>query len=148
MNTIKEVLGTLEYVATKHKLVNEVTNGDPSTIQNTERLFPLVHLVPVTTDLKVNENSMSAFFSFQMYVMDLRLEDNSIDIQVLSNMFEIGNSIISKHIYDYEDQYNIDAQTIKCEPFTTKTDHNCAGWIFTFKVSVDQSSCENNLMFD
>lgn len=127
--------------------VNECFVGDAWEIEAVARKYPLMVL-----DANLKQHSWQAGvlkLNVDLYIMDVVYEDESNELDVLSNMTKIGVDFVN-YITNNLTTYGFyvgknSGEVINFQSFTEKFDDKVAGVMFNISIQVpdDGNQCEN-----
>lgn len=130
-STIKDVVNKLNEFANNHPQINEFVFGNPSRIQTNNREFVLLWL-----SLKPSKtNGPSGQYTFDMYILDVLEQDNSNELDVISDNMIIGNDVIANFFLDeqYHNGFEIDEENVIITP-VADFDQHLTGLKFTITL--------------
>jgi hypothetical protein len=139
-NSYKQVVELLQSISLSQMAVKQFQVGMPSDIDietdvHTFQRFPLVFLVPRTSQM---DRFGKMVLGFDMVVCDIA-KDNVEDLQIntYNNTLLIGQDILSKVIMTDWNTVGIEIQTpINFTPFQEKFNNNLTGWTWNLNVIV------------
>ncbi len=140
-----QVLSKMQEIALSG--VNEAIVADPWEVESVARAYPLMVIDP---NLKNHTWQAGVIkLSVDLYIVDLVYEDESNELDVLSNMASIGIDYIN-YITDNVNKYGFyigknSGEVITFQSFTEVWDDKVAGVLFnlTILIPADGNQCEN-----
>lgn len=137
MCSFKDIIKQLEYFAINHKQINEFGWGEIYNISTKDLKFPYMHVLPKSS----KKNGALQQLNLEIYLMDLQNENDNNLLDIMNNIFFIGNDIISEFIEDNNDLgFEVDEKNISIYPFTGAFDDYTSGMKWVLDVNFKQSN--------
>ncbi len=137
MTTFKDIIEEFKTFSNNHKQLNEFNWGAIAEISTKDIIFPYLHILPITS----KKNGSLQKMKFEIYVMDLQKQDNTNLLDIMNQMFMIGNDIVSEFEEDNSNfGFEVDETNIDIFPFTGDFDDFTAGWKWVLDVSFMQTN--------
>lgn len=135
--SFKDIIIKFEEFTTNHKQLNEYGWGEVFNISTKDITFPYLHVLP----LQSKKNGSLQTQQFEIYVMDLEKQDNTNLLDIMNQMFMIGNDVISEFEFDADRfGFEVDERNINVYPFTGTYDDNTAGWKWVMDITYMQTN--------
>ena len=137
--TYNNVIDALKSIGDKHLMIKKVESGDLWDMdleKNTK--YPLMFINPDS----VSANTNTLLYTFQIFICDLVMVDDSNEQEILSDTLQIALDIITL-IKEEQHEGLYTKEDFDIEPFTERFDNALAGWVFTLPIEVtnDYQTC-------
>jgi len=140
--TFKTIMKDFEDFSNQHQQIETFSWGELYNISTKDTNFPLFHVMPVST----KKNGSLQQMNIELYIMDLEKHDDTNLIDIMSNLFEIGNDIVS-YFFERSDilDFEIDEKNVNFYPFTGDFDDLTAGWKIQLTIEYIQTNNKCNI---
>ena len=133
--SLKTIIKRLEEFSQNHSQIESFGFGELYNISTKDINFPYMHVMPTQT---TKDGSFSKL-NLEIYLMELERGENLIDI--MSDLYLIGNDIISEFMETDEDYgFSVNEKSVVANPFTGDFDDLTAGWIWRLEIDYIQTN--------
>ena len=135
--SFKDVVLKFEDFSINHKQINTFDWGELFNISTKDIQFPYLHLLPLQSR-KVGSLQTQ---TFEVYVMDLQKQDDTNLLDIMNQMFMIGNDVVSEFEYNADRfGFEVNETNISIYPFTGEFDDHTAGWKWVLEITYMQTN--------
>jgi len=132
MANFKEIINYFEVFSNNHTQNNGYGWGNIADINtNDDMEFPIIYVNPITSTI---DNNVT-IFKYDIYFLDVLLQDKSNLLDVMNNTKQIGNDFVFYFSDNSESTgFELDEDNVSISPFVGKFDELLGGWIYSIDI--------------